>query len=709
MIISACICIPTYNNQSTICQVTLECLIETLLPIIIVDDGSEKNVESLFKESTSSIIVEGLKRNRLNFIRHSINRGKGVAIQSAITWSLQRGHTHMITIDGDGQHRPCDIKFLLDSCYKKPWDLIIGKRRFSSIHVPSSSKFGRKFSNFWAHYQTGIKIDDSQSGLRLYPLFYLQNMKFFTKKFDFEIEVLIRLIWKKVNVTEVAINCHYPPKQERVSHFNKFWDNVRISFLNTILVIISLLRARLSPHQIALASGLGIFIGTTPFFGLHAIIAGAFSFIFRLNAGILLLGTQISIPPIAPFLIFFSLIIGNNILGHEFIPSYSQISIKLAYQHFTAYLVGSIILGLSLGTLGAAIFYFISKKFQSIQKNNKQWTGKSRGGLVGNWILKQVLKYCGLKTSYFCLYFITPYFYLFAPKARSAVIEFWKIILPNIGFFNLHLQVLKHFYTFGTVLLDRAFQSFHTELTFDLIENGDDHMIKAAQQKKGQILMGAHVGGWNLASYYLKRFELLDRFHMIKYQAKGMTYDKIINDIAQQKVNQVSTNTTDMPIFQLRSLLNQGLPIGLMADRPISNNYELIPFFNKLVPFDPTPFRLAHTTNSPLSFYFAFKGPNKSYEFYCSKPKLYKYSKELSRQEQNRKWLIEYSKELETAILKRPHQWFNFYSVWSYKPGNIFEKLGPLAEKTDKQGLIKEFHIQKDRESESALDSTTNV
>jgi hypothetical protein len=97
--------------------------------------------------------------------------------------------------------------------------------------------------------------------MRIYPLFFVQTMKFFTTHFDFEIEILIRLMWKGVEIKEVDINVYYPPADKRVSHFNKFWDNLRISLLNTVLVALSTMKTHRSPKKAGIAVGLGVVVG----------------------------------------------------------------------------------------------------------------------------------------------------------------------------------------------------------------------------------------------------------------------------------------------------------------------------------------------------------------------------------------------------------------------------------------------------------------
>ncbi|MCX6112014.1 MAG: DUF2062 domain-containing protein, partial [Proteobacteria bacterium] len=389
MDIKARICIPTYNNRASIKDVVAGCLSKTSLPIIIIDDGSDDDVE---------LILKDMQSDRVEIVRHKQNLGKGKALQTAIADSISKGFTHLLTIDADGQHPPAEILNILLEAKKHPWALIIGKRNFSKVdnNIPGISRFGRKFSNYWVKYQTDYAISDSQSGFRCYPLFHVQSMNFYTKRFDFEIEILIRLLWKGVHVREVQIETIYPDKDTRVSHFNKFWDNARISFLNTVFVLLTVFRRGLSAKEISWAAGIGVFIGCTPLWGFHAIIALFVSIVFRLNFIVLLIGTQISIPPLIPFLVLASLFCGKYFTG--------------VYKSFLTYALGTLVVGAALGILVGFVTYAISKRLS----HKSTWTGKSRGGIFGNWFLNQVLKIFGLRAGYFCLFFIVPYFYFFA-------------------------------------------------------------------------------------------------------------------------------------------------------------------------------------------------------------------------------------------------------------------------------------------------------
>ena len=643
MILRLCVVIPTYNNPLTIEKVVEDVLRDCEFPILVVDDGSEVPVAEKIKSSVTA--QAALQSGRLRILRWEKNRGKGFALQNAIQDCVAKGFTHLLAFDADGQHMPYEIKRVAEAARENPWSMIIGHRRMQSESIPESSKFGRKFSNFWVNYETGHQLLDSQSGFRVYPLFFVQNMKFWTKRYDFEIEILIRLIWKEVPVHEVDVDVFYPDKKDRVSHFDKFWDNARLSVLNTALVTVSLLRAHHSPLKTSLALGVGVLIGCTPFFGFHGLIAAAFAFIFRLNFIFLILGTQVSIPPLAPFLAWASVSLGSK-LG-------------LAESGFLKWLYGSFVLGLGLGSATILISYPLILLMKKSPKKKVNWTGKDRGGKLGNGFLRLVLKYLGRHAGYFCLFFVTPYFYFFAPTARRGLNEFWKMVKPEMGWLRRQFKIERHFYRFGMIQMDRAINNFSEKQIYQGRSHGLEHIQAAFSSGKGFIVLNSHMGGWDLAASLFRTRGMPKPIFMVEYggAAKKLTHVKSL-DSAQ----------VEQPIFDIHTLINQGNCVGMMGDRPMNPRFELLPFMGKLAPFDVTPFRIAAALKVPVVFTFGFKFEGVFYNFYADAPREYIYSGTESREIQNERWAQEYADRLAEMARKHPDQWFNLYEVWSSLP-----------------------------------------
>lgn len=200
------IVIPTYNNPKTI-KVVAQDVVAHGYEAIIVDDGSEETIESLFKED---------EKENIHFIKHEQNRGKGEAIKSGLTRAKELGFFYAGSIDGDGQHLASQMQKLL-AIYEAD-TIVIGARNLDMTHVPFVSKFGRWFSNFWARWDTGHDITDSLSGYRIYPISIL-DLPIKSSRFDWEMEVLVRHSDAGKKIKEALIECYYPNPEERVSHF----------------------------------------------------------------------------------------------------------------------------------------------------------------------------------------------------------------------------------------------------------------------------------------------------------------------------------------------------------------------------------------------------------------------------------------------------------------------------------------------------------
>ena len=134
--------------------------------VLIVDDGStDRDLQALFRNTDITVL------------RHSRNLGKGAAILTALEYLKKLpGIDYMITLDADGQHEPEDIPLFFPLMERNDYSLIVGCRDLSGEHVPDSSKFGREFANFWMRVETGVRIDDCQSGFRAYPVKYVSRL-----------------------------------------------------------------------------------------------------------------------------------------------------------------------------------------------------------------------------------------------------------------------------------------------------------------------------------------------------------------------------------------------------------------------------------------------------------------------------------------------------------------------------------------------------
>lgn len=365
-----CILIPTFNNAGTLKDVITDVLRFTD-NVIVVNDGST--------DVTSDIL---LKFPQLQTISYKKNKGKGFALKTGFKKAIEEGFDYAITIDSDGQHSADDLPAFAEKLKTEPEAIIIGSRNMDKAGIPGKSSFGMKFSNFWFLVETGIRHPDTQSGFRLYPLKFIEPKKFLTRKFEFEIEIIVRLAWKGVKVTSVPVEVHYQNKEERISHFRPFIDFTRISILNTFLVFWAFLwikprnfsrkilskplkqhyleqiaNPKFSNMNLALSIAFGVFMGIVPLWGYQLISAIFLAYVLKLNKVLVAISANISIPPMIPLILFLSLKTGEFVLGNDLHLTFnSDISFDTIKSALWSYIVGSV----ALAIIAAVISWVLS-------------------------------------------------------------------------------------------------------------------------------------------------------------------------------------------------------------------------------------------------------------------------------------------------------------------------------------------------------------
>ena len=216
--------IPVYNHAATMAQVVKDAQ-ALRFPVFVVDDGSTDNTYDQIKE------IAGIQ-----ILRHQLNQGKGAAIMTGFAVASAVADW-AITIDADGQHYPQDARKLIKAIPKKIRPIVVGARAdMTGEHIPWTSRFGRKFSNFWVRISGGPAILDSQSGFRIYPLPESLNLGTKARRFQFEVEILVQAKRKGIQVIEAPVRVNYSPNGERISHFRPFMDFLRNSSTFTRLI-----------------------------------------------------------------------------------------------------------------------------------------------------------------------------------------------------------------------------------------------------------------------------------------------------------------------------------------------------------------------------------------------------------------------------------------------------------------------------------------
>jgi predicted LPLAT superfamily acyltransferase len=232
----ACIVIPIYNHKDAIGG-TVERLSVHRLPLFVVDDGSDEATQAVLAKLACQY------RELMTLIRLPVNGGKGAAVMAGLRAARRAGYTHALQIDADGQHDANDVPLFLEAARAEPGAVILGRPVYDES-VPKSRLYGRYLTHVWVWIETlSLTIRDSMCGFRLYPLdaaCALIDSVDLPTRMDFDIEILVRLYWRRLAFRAIATRVTYAT--DGVSHFDVLWDNVRISASHTRLVCGMLLR-----------------------------------------------------------------------------------------------------------------------------------------------------------------------------------------------------------------------------------------------------------------------------------------------------------------------------------------------------------------------------------------------------------------------------------------------------------------------------------
>ncbi|MDF3034967.1 MAG: glycosyltransferase [Paucimonas sp.] len=225
--------IPSYNPGPKVFE-TIAAARREWNPVWVVVDGSTDGTAERLAEMAKS-------DDGLHVIVLPQNIGKGGAVLKGLDAAAQRGFTHVLTMDSDGQHPANLIPLFMAQSQKNPKAMVLGKPVFDAS-APALRVKGRQVSNWWANLETlWMGIGDSLFGFRVYPIEPLRAVmrgQRWMRRFDFDPEAVVRLCWRGVAPVNVEAPVRYFAADEGgVSHFRYLRDNTLLTWMHTRLFL----------------------------------------------------------------------------------------------------------------------------------------------------------------------------------------------------------------------------------------------------------------------------------------------------------------------------------------------------------------------------------------------------------------------------------------------------------------------------------------
>ena len=207
--------IPAFEAAATVGAVVRET--RAVVPdVVVVDDGSSDATGAAARAAGATVL------------RQEPNAGKGAALGRGFEHLQGAGFTHAVTLDADGQHYPDEIPRLLAALEFDDRAIVVGVRRKDGQEIAALARFGNWVADELMTHIAGQALPDTQSGFRVYPLATTLALGATGSRYDFETEILLRAARRGVPLVGVPVRVFYPPIDERVSHFDPWWDTLRI-------------------------------------------------------------------------------------------------------------------------------------------------------------------------------------------------------------------------------------------------------------------------------------------------------------------------------------------------------------------------------------------------------------------------------------------------------------------------------------------------
>jgi predicted LPLAT superfamily acyltransferase len=289
------------------------------------------------------------------------------------------------------------------------------------------------------------------------------------------------------------------------------------------------------------------------------------------------------------------------------------------------------------------------------------WKGQTRGGVAGYRFFIFILKYLGIRFTYFFLNFVVLYFVLFSAKSRKPIYLYFNTILGYKKLKSLR-YVFKNNYKLGQVLIDKValLAGYSDHFTFDF--EGEKN-IREMADNGGGLLIGAHVGNWEIAGQLLERIDT--KVHILMLEAEHEKIKGMLDSVMTKKSMHVIPIKDDFSyLFLIKEALQKNEIVAMHGDRFLEGSKTMIKnFLGRPAKFPEGPFYLSVKYKKPVIFVSAIKETNSHYHFFATKP-FYDTNKGLSKEERISNLLDLYINELEKTLKDYPEQWFNYYYFW---------------------------------------------
>lgn len=287
-----------------------------------------------------------------------------------------------------------------------------------------------------------------------------------------------------------------------------------------------------------------------------------------------------------------------------------------------------------------------------------QWDGKSKGTVLGYRIFVFLIQKAGINAAYVLLYFVASYYFLFLKKSNKAIFYYFKERL-NYSYFKSKKMVFKSYYTFGQTIIDKISISAGMRNKFTYEFDGIEVLKNLLAEKKGGVLISAHIGNFEIAEHFLGDINIDFSINLVTTDLEHSAIKNYLESLSHQPSVKFIIIKEDLShIFEINAALANNELVCFTGDRYFEGTKSLSEkILGKEAHFPAGPFLIASRLKVPVVFVYVMKEPNLHYHLYA---------REAVVKHRDEKGLLkEYVESVETILQKYPLQWFNYFNFWN--------------------------------------------
>ena len=287
-----------------------------------------------------------------------------------------------------------------------------------------------------------------------------------------------------------------------------------------------------------------------------------------------------------------------------------------------------------------------------------EWKGKSRGTVLGYKIFIFCIKKLGLPSAYFVLYFVAAYFCFFAKDSTTSAYYYFRKRLQYSRFKSI-ISIYKSYFVFGQTIIDKIAISSGLKSKFTYDYDGIDQIKEVLKQKKGGILISAHLGNFEIAEHFFGELEERDFISLLTTDVEHTAIKNYLDTVVKKSNIKIILIKEDLShIFEINAALTRNEIVCITGDRYIKDSkYLTHELLGKEAKFPAGPFLIGSRLQVPVLFVYVLKESRKHYHLYARTS--------TAKGRDANALLKDYTQSLEWMLKKYPLQWFNYFDFWN--------------------------------------------